>query len=507
MTSASPSNTTTYTVTCTLNGCTATDQVTVNVNNVPNVSAGTDQSICLGGSTILQTTYISGATYSWSPTTGLSNPNSNLTSASPSNTTTYTVTVTLNGCASSDQVTLSVYDVSNFTAGPDVSFCRGSSIALNATSYPGATYSWSPTIGLSNPNSSSTIASHNVTVYYTVSCTLNGCTAVDNIMVNVFPLPNVDAGQDLTICIGDGVTLNGSGANTYSWSNGVQDGVIFVPVSNQPNAVTTNTYTVTGTDQNNCQRTDQVQVTINPLPNVVGTANIEGQLLAIGEICLGDSIKLLGSGANSYVWDQGVIDNTYFEPSQSTIYVVTGTDINDCENTADVDITVNELPEIDTAITNEYYGGDGVIDLTIYGGLPPYTIDWDIDGLGDNDDDLSVEDLEGGVYQVIVTDHNGCKSTLLINVEHMTILLIPSAITPNSDGYNDVWDIVGLDNYPEMVLQVFDRYGQVVYEQRGQYTDWDGEFRGKNVPQGDYFYIIDLKNGEEPYKGAVSVKY
>ena len=91
--------------------------------------------------------------------------------------------------------------------------------------------------------------------------------------------------------------------------------------------------------------------------------------------------------------------------------------------------------------------------------------------------------------------------------ENNTTLVIPSAITPNSDGYNDVWDIVGLDNYPEMVLQVFDRYGQVVYEQRGQYTNWDGEFRGQRVPQGDYFYIIDLKNGEGPYKGAISVKY
>ena len=86
--------------------------------------------------------------------------------------------------------------------------------------------------------------------------------------------------------------------------------------------------------------------------------------------------------------------------------MVTGTDINNCENTADVDITVNELPEIDTAITNEYYGGDGAIGLTLYGGLPPYTIDWDIDGLGDNDDD-KYRRLEGD--KVIVTDDNGCR--------------------------------------------------------------------------------------------------
>ena len=113
-----------------------------------------------------------------------------------------------------------------------------------------------------------------------------------------------------------------------------------------------------------------------------------------------------------------------------------------------------------------------------------------------------------GTYIQIINSPYGCDTLINLNLELMDgCIKIPSAITPNSDGYNDVWDIVGLDNYPEMMLQVFDRYGQVVYEQRGQYTNWDGEFRGQRVPQGDYFYVIDLKNGEKPYKGAVSVKY
>jgi len=81
------------------------------------------------------------------------------------------------------------------------------------------------------------------------------------VTVTVNPLPVVNAGADQTICIGAPVTLNGSGAVSYTWTNGVTNGVAFNPT-------TTTTYTVTGTDANGCQNTDQVTVTVNPLPVV-----------------------------------------------------------------------------------------------------------------------------------------------------------------------------------------------------------------------------------------------
>ena len=78
--------------------------------------------------------------------------------------------------------------------------------------------------------------------------------------VTVNRLPTVDAGSDQTVCFGDDVTLSGSGASTYSWDNGITDNTAFT-------ASTTTTYTVTGTDANGCQNTDQVTVTVNNIEN------------------------------------------------------------------------------------------------------------------------------------------------------------------------------------------------------------------------------------------------
>src|SRR5690606_11386694 len=109
-----------------------------------------------------------------------------------------------------------------------------------------------------------------------------GCTNSDQVIVTVNPLPIVGAGSDQTICVGDPVTLNGSGATSYTWNNGVVNNVPFNPTN-------TLTYTVTGTDANLCVNTDQVIVNVNPLPVVTAGAD--------QTICEGDAVTLNGGGA------------------------------------------------------------------------------------------------------------------------------------------------------------------------------------------------------------------
>ena len=89
-------------------------------------------------------------------------------------------------------------------------------------------------------------------------------------------LPSVDAGPDIAICIGDSLILNGAGAVSYLWDNGVVDGVSFSPLS-------TATYNVTGTDTNQCKNTFQLNLTITPLGISIDTAII----------CQGDSLSLI----------------------------------------------------------------------------------------------------------------------------------------------------------------------------------------------------------------------
>ena len=160
-------------------------------------------------------------------------------------------------------------------------------------------------------------------------------------------MPSVSAGSDQTICDGSSVTLSGSGAVSYTWDNGVTDGVVFTP------SLGTVTYTVTGTDANSCVNTDQVDVTVNALPSVSAGSD--------QTICDGSSVTLSGSGAVSYTWDNGVTDGVAFSPSVGTVtYTVTGTDANSCVNTDQVDVTVNVLPSVSAGSDQTICDGSSV---------------------------------------------------------------------------------------------------------------------------------------------------
>ena len=82
---------------------------------------------------------------------------------------------------------------------------------------------------------------------------------------------------------------------------------------------------------------------------------------------------------------------------------------------------------------------------------------------------------------------------------------IPNAFSPNGDGINDVWRIKYLEFYSEATVQIFNRYGQLVYLTTGYNVPWDGNFKGTPLPVGTYYYIINPKNGREIMKGSVTI--
>jgi hypothetical protein len=122
-----------------------------------------------------------------------------------------------------------------------------------------ATYSWTPSASLNNSLISNPTATPTTTTTYTVIATSNGCSSSSSRTITVNPLPSVSAGPNQTICSGSGVSLNGSGATTYSWNNGVTNGVTFYPNGTQ-------TYTVTGTNSNGCSNTASTTVTVVSAP-------------------------------------------------------------------------------------------------------------------------------------------------------------------------------------------------------------------------------------------------
>ncbi|NBO61191.1 MAG: LamG domain-containing protein [Flavobacteriia bacterium] len=239
-----PAQTTAYTCTVTMNGTTTTQSQTITVNALPNVSAGTNQTICTGTSITLSGSGAS--TYTWN------NGVINGVSFTPNNTQTYTVTGTDgNGCTNTAQTTVTVNALPMVGAGTNQTVCAGTSVTLSGSG--ASTYTWNN--GVSNGVS---FTPNNTQTYTVTGTDGNGCTNTAQTTVTVNALPMVGAGMNQTVCAGTSVTLSGSGASTFTWNNGVTNGVSFTPNNTQ-------TYTVTGTDGNGCANTAQVLVTVaNP---------------------------------------------------------------------------------------------------------------------------------------------------------------------------------------------------------------------------------------------------
>ncbi len=415
-----PGSTATYTLTGTdVNGCVNTDQVTVTVNPLPNVQAGTDQTICNGQSVTLSGSGAS--TYSWN--LGVTDG----TSFVPSATATYTVTGTdINGCTSTDQVIVTVNALPSVQAGTDVTVCNGQSVTLSGSG--ASSYSWN----LGVVNATSFVPS--ATATYTVTGTdIYGCTNTDQVLVTVKAIPNVQAGTDITVCNGQSVTLTATGAATLSWNLGVSNGIAFVPTS-------TATYTVTGTSAAGCTKTDQVVVTVNALPSVQAGIDVT--------LCAGQSVTLSGSGATSFSWNLGAIDGTSFVPTSTATYTVTGTDINGCTNTDQVNVTVNQLPNVQAGT-----------DITICKGQPvtlsgsgANTYSWD-QGITNG---ISFAPNTTATYTVTGTDANGCINTdqVIVTVKALpntqagsdiTVCNGQSVILTATGGASFSWDL-GVSN-------------------------------------------------------------
>lgn len=391
-----PATGTNYTVVGTSTaGCTNTNVVTqsVTVNALPTVTASASSSvICNGGNTTLTAT---GAdTYTWNPGNLPNGP------ISPPANTTYTVvgTKTLSGCTSTNLATVTI----NVNTTPTISIgvanstiCAGNAPTLTASN--AATYTWNPgnyTTSVISPTLSATIT------FTLAGSSAAGClssnTITQTIVVNALPAVTASA-TSASVCAGFSTSLYGGGAATYTWSGGISNNTSFTPAASGP-------YTVTGTDANNCVNTATINITVNAIPSA--SANITSTA-----ICLGSSLTLSGSGANTYSWTGGISDNTAFTPTASQNYTLTGYSSAGCSSTnaAVVSVTVNALPSLTTSLSNSVICVGTTVSVNAAGAL---TYTWS-GGLSNNT--VFTPSTSSG-YTVTGTDANGCQNVASVSI-------------------------------------------------------------------------------------------
>ena len=406
--------TTTYTAVITNPaGCIDSIIVTVIVHDPSIANVTGSLNVCF--SDTVQLNVPPGGTVSWQPTTGLSCTNCPNPYFIADTNITYYVSITDSfGCVGEDSVDVIVNPLPSVIASGDTTICIGETVGLSASS-TAANYNWTPTNGLSCTNCPNPMATVFTTTTYTVEVTDgNGCSATDEVIVSIFPLPLVDAGADASICFGDSIKLNGmTNVAGFSWIPNVAiscDTCLNPWVKPTMNM----TYYLTAVDTIGCTVTDTVEITVNPLPN----PNISASTTTI---CVGDTLQLTADGVGTYLWiDNYNIDcdtcktiNAY--PTIDTVYTLTITDSNGCVNSQSLSIIVHPLPNVNLQQDSFDICVGDTIQFNANGGT---NYSWTGNSLSSNSisNPFAYPDTTT-LYTVTVIDNNGCENTATVYVE------------------------------------------------------------------------------------------
>ncbi len=355
----------------------------------------------------------------------------------------------------------------------------------------------------------------------------SGCISTANqqiIRINHLPKPAFSLPE---ICLPDG---RGTFVNQSTIADGSEALFSYVWNFGDPNDPSSSTlkqpthkYTAVGpnnvqlkiTTKDGCvDSLTQVLNTIYPWPRAAFSATPM-------EVCQGDAIQFtdLGNGITSapvrWEWNLGG-GNTSTSQNPNKVFADSGSytisyyfyNSQGCvSDTVSQTVIVHPYPvlELGPNIVVLEGGTKALKPQYVYGTnlnyqwTPPLYLNSDIDSIP------KTTPLGDITYRLNLTGIGGCMVTDTIFVKLLLAPIIPNVFSPNGDGINDRWRIQYLESYPGATVDVYDRYGMVVYSSIEYAVDWDGTRNGKSLPIGTYYYIVNPKNGRKIITGSVTI--
>lgn len=447
------------------------------VPNVPRVCPGKPVQLNASG----------GSSYYWVPAAGLSDDSIANPIATVTENTAYTVVVSDSCGVDSGRVTVHVHD--DYTSAiPDTALCGGLSGQLWARG--GVSYQWSPGLFLSFTNVARPWCTPDTSIHYTVTIIDSfQCEREHEVAVYVEGfVPQVEAWGDTVICQGDRVLLTATGAPNYQWSPSTW--VLDPNLSSTP-AYPEETTVYTVRTFNSCgEAFDSVRIEVNP---------IEVDAWADTAVCLGDSIRLGATGALLYKWTGQAMEvpnyNQFPEvyPTESSWYVVTGSNITGCAKKDSLYVTVFPMPELEILSSAEDFNG---LENMVLCAQSSGDIRWISEGYVPcaTCDTIVVYPLLETKYFVEATDSNLCVVRDSITVKAISKIFTPNSFTPNGDKVNDLFYVQG-HNIVDYEIYIRDRWGLEVYYSNDMAKGWNGKKynSGKDLPIGVYHYYIKYR--------------
>jgi len=569
------------------------DTVEVLVETVEQIAlqVSMDTTICAGDT--IQLKAKGGVNYAWSPAGSLTNPEDSTTLAFPTQSITYTVSSAAGNCSASADIVIGVYPSPEVFAGEDIYVCQGDEMQILAEGEGSYPFTWQPEMGLSNPTIANPFFGDTISTEYIVS-RINefGCMGTDTIFVEVKDLPELNVSPNFpTICRDGAIPLTASGATEYEWlpaatlSSNMGTSVIASPT--QPT-----TYTLAGTDEWGCRSSyfitvdiidslnltvladtirgcidapvllaaygaetffwspsdhlnttagDSVYLNYNQIDtlyySVTGTdftdctavrdvvviTSSKNAVLSVGkdvEVCKGDSILLEATGLERYIWSpeeevsSPTESSTYVQPVENQIYQLNGFDFGGCLYSAEVEVSVNDLPETSLNYKLVDFCRGESVDIEAKGGLTYY---WSpITGITEGERTqatINTSTSENITYYVDITDDNNCMITDSVRVIVNDCLvdyksLVPTAFSPNQDNYNEVWQLADpafRDFHNDLTIAIFNRWGQLLFEDKGSKWQWDGIYNDEALPEATYYYQLKLNDELPQIHGTVTL--
>lgn len=466
------------------------------------------------------------------------------------------VTDTVTGCINFTSFELTIYQAPFIEMDFSGEFCQGSDLTLssgviNLNHDNWAQYSWSGPNGFSSTDSSVVIPNLSVADagwYYVQVMNGIGCVQYDSMEVLVYSIPDLVDGITVmpiqNICVGDDLsfTLDSNPDWSYSWSgpNGFTS-TIDNPVIPNATEINSGNYSVIVTDENTgCSNeiglNDNVDVVVSPLPVIPNPVSASNDNLCVGEDIELNSEFVLGvdylwSGPSGFTSTEQNPIITNADQTNSGNYVLVITDqTTGCSNETgvndNVDVMVNAPAQINSVESSD--GGNGVCygdAVQVTGNTSGGILTWNgPSGFEHEGNSFTINSFSssntGWYYAELIDTVNGCSNSggamsdsIYLNGINCDII-IPDVFSPNGDGFNDGFVIVGLEHYPGTNLRIFNRWGSEIFFRDDYQNDWFGQSESKQnigkgdiLPEGVYFYLIELGgDSDDIFKGNVYLK-
>ncbi|AUC76350.1 T9SS type B sorting domain-containing protein [Olleya sp. Bg11-27] len=293
------------------------------------------------------------------------------------------------------------------------------------------------------------------------------------------------------------------------YENIINPQVIYVRVDNDT-MIDDGSGTGTMVDTSICYETAELTLQVNPLPEVELESSYLLCINTNGTEVVSAPIIETGLNTTDYTFEwllenitiPGESGNS-LEPTQGGNYSVIVTDISSssvtmCQTVATTIVEESEPPTIAVELLTEAFADVHNIYVTATGSgssVYEFSIDdgpWEVNV--PNDGTYTFTDVGAGDHIVTVRDINGCGEFSL----PIPIMDYPHFFTPNDDGFNDTWNIYGIDDQPDAVIYIFDRYGKLLKQLSPTGLGWDGTYNGNPMPTSDYWFTVDYREPNDP---------